>query len=69
MGALCCRGPRFLTGGESHRTFTQGYCEGKSYPTGVLEFFCADGQKDKVEPADLIQLFKKPLVDFHIKDF
>lgn len=59
-----------LTGGKSHRILIHGFCEGKSYPISEVEFFkCTDRQKDKVEPADLIQLFKKPLVDFYINGF
>lgn len=39
---------------KNHGTLGLGFCEGESYPTSLLEFSeCADGQKDRVEPAEL----------------
>lgn len=48
-----------LKGGKHHGTLMLGFCEGESYPTGLLEFSeCAEGQKDKVEQQTLLGVSK-----------
>ena len=50
---------------KNHGALTHGFCKGKSHPTSLLEFFKhTDRQKDKVKPAELIWLFKKPFDRF-----